>query len=608
MRLALVALLLANACITAPPLKPPSEWAAVAYDVDLVVEDPARDALYVRTGGFMQALAQPDAEGNFPVAPPIGRIPNGAQALVTVAGSVWWRAQGDVGKPPPFESLDGVLLETPLIGPGKGQPRPLFVSGQREPEGGPADAERPANHAIPDDALVNVRGIYALAASSLGLTVIDLEGGEVRTFKRAGLVRPAISSDGRYGAAYMGLGPRPGVKETRTGEVPLVGVFEGPKPLAVYELQNAPDALYFGAGALYAKIGRTLFRHDLEHPQKARTTTREEAILRHRDGMVVAMEEALEAGDVARAVDAVDVLEADGLLETIGIEGKRVVEEVRAEARPLFEAAVAKAERDGRGDLARVLNERMRLIDGRVARDVKVSASTLAIAVQPDEWSAISEADLAAFFRARPALSRVSGCGAASTADACLDLRVGASTRREPCPSGAFCDGLPGLRDVAAGILAKRADCLGDGDVLLDETEGAPVSRFSCDSQDRIKAGRFFNAALVLSRHSGTRELAFFRAHLTTASATSPEVVFLSTSTQLASAVATALVGTSGEAPFAGALPNRAIVWWLDAGAPVSESYGGRTAESAVRGAIAGDATAHRQGRAFTASPPPPNP
>lgn len=511
-----VLLLLLAGCAAAPVRKPPADWELAADDVELVVEDVVRDTLYVRAHGRTGTFAPPaDPADPAPAAPKLSAVPAGAEAFVTAARGLRWRV-GDgpwqgwdpgPGRPAdapagplfadhlePFSVIDGVLVETPRFGPGQGRPRAVTLLGKeaKAPQG-PGDVATPPPEpagAIGPDAVANGRGIYALVASSRGVLALDLANESTRSFQRGAAVRPAISSDGLFAAASMGVAPRP----ARAAGAPTetIGLFEGPKPLAAFPIPARPKALYFAAGALFAALpDGTLWRHALDQPPRARPTRREEAIIHHRDGLLVGMREALEAGDLGRAGDLLAVLQDDGLVDLPDAEAQALATELNSKARPLFERAVAQAVDDGDHDLALALDRRLQLVDGQGAGVQGLRLPTLQLAVRLLAKAEVRPPDVDAMFTNHPEFERVERCRPAADrgpSTVCLELTL---PPRPPGPrSGA-------VRAAAERLLSLRGACSDGGTVMLEGDP--PVSTDECEAAPAVRQAAQAFAATVLA-------------------------------------------------------------------------------------------------------------
>ena len=440
------------ACATAPVARAPvPEWHLLADEVRLVVDDPSVDAIYVRGHGKTAAFG-----GHGAPVPSLDEVPDHAQAFITAARGLRWRVGGGrwhgwdpgPGRPPdarpnplaamtlPPESIvDGVLVRVPFLGPEQGLPEPLALL---DPGTTVANAVAAARDAI------------ALVASSRGVTTLALAQGTRRSFPHGAPVVPAISSDGLFEAAALGTvslalqrGAAPVPRE-------VVGLFSGAKPLRAWPLRQRPVSLHFAAGALFAELpDHTLWRHELGVVTHPRLTPEEQALLRSRDALERALEQALDANDVAGAIDSLDALYARGFMDLPSPAAQALAAQARARARPLFERAVQKALAAGDFDLALVLDRRMTLIDGHGAGAEAASVPTLQVALTAEPGAAVTERELDHLITEHRELQRVQRClphAQRGPASVCLELKFLAR------PAGSIAT----VREVAVRELARK--------------------------------------------------------------------------------------------------------------------------------------------------------
>lgn len=531
MRLGLMPLwaTLIGACASSviPTAREAVQWKGVKGGVELVVEDPSRDALFVRARGQTSAIADGEGGAALRTIPALDEVPAEALAQVTALRGLRWLQPGkadarwqsgarprdafgafDLGLPP-WAVVGGVVVETPLFGPGQGRPRPVWtpLASTRSADGASSVADEPMvaapQVALSDRSLAAGRdGVVVLVADGRAhrldvdagqLALLDLQGA------RALDVRPAVGPGGEVFALAVSVPATVPPAPDHQPQAVLVGLPDGTQRLL--PIPRMPRALYLAAGHVYVLLeeegDRRLYRHEVRPWPRAGLTSREAALLEHRAGLLVGLEEHLAGQRLAQAVDWLDLLRVDGLLDAPDAAEAALVQDVVAQAHARVEEAARSAFLRGLPEQAWAFDRRAVLLDGKRALPQDVTPPSLRLRLSTRGAGIAAEA-VAEFFAAHPAfIEREAPCESGS-AVACLELVVRAPSY-EPAQAQALIDGQ--LRSLAAEYLRRRADCAGDGRVLLDDTAGGPRAAFSCDLDHRVgPVAEQFLAALQARR------------------------------------------------------------------------------------------------------------
>lgn len=504
-------------CASGPRAGGAADWQLVGNPVDLVVPDAAHDALYARTKGRLVRFGPAPVAGERLIdLGAVATTPKDAEAFVTYAGGVrartesgrwegWSAGPGRGLEPRPsalamelpvWSVVDGVLVETPRLGPGHGIPRPVALLD--------------ASPAVAAGSVAAARGPLAFVASSsafLALLNAEAPSPVARVFGKAQPIAPAVSSDGSFGAVSMGItpiAPRPGA-----APVPLetLGLLEGVKPVASLPLRQKPSSIHFADGALFVHYADgTLWRRrvELPHPASAALTPRERQVLRHRDATLAQFKLALESGELVRAADLWESLQDDGLLDTVPPAARALRDTLSARARPGLVRALAEAKRNGDQELALVLERRARMLDGEGADGAMLRMPVIQLAIRRDADSPVTEAAIDELFTRRPDLERAELCRPAAeraSSAVCLEL-----TFRTPKPS-------PGeVHEAARAWFVARGACPADSPVRL--VGEPPRAEFACEAAPGVHEAReafvqavraFVGVPVVVVTNAGVR-------------------------------------------------------------------------------------------------------
>lgn len=530
MRIATLGLwaVLTCACASSQPTaRDAVQWKGVKGGVELIVEDPSRDALYVRARGETSAIADGEGGSALWAIPPVDAVPGGALAQVTAVRGLRWLQPGkadarwqsgarphdafgadDLGLPP-WAVVGGVVVETPLFGPGQGVPRPVWTprAAPRLADGASSIADEPVPTPSPvvlsDRSLAAGRdGVVVLVADG-GAHRLDLGTGELEALDlqggRALDVRPAVGPGGEVFALAMSVPATTPPSPDHQPQAVLVGLPDGTR--RVIPIPRVPRALHLAAGHVYVVVeeegDRRLYRHEVRPWPRASLTAREAALVEHREGLLVGLQEHLAGKRLAQAVDWLDLLRVDGLLDAPRADEAALVQEVVALARPRVEEAARSAFLMGLPERAWAFDRRAVLLDGRRALPQEVTPPTLRLRLST-EGAGISAEEVAAFFERHPALdAREEPCEPGS-AVTCLELVLRAPPY-DPAKAQGLVDAQ--LQTLASEYLRRRAACEGDGRVLLDDTPGGPRAVFSCDLDHQVgPVGSQFAATLRARR------------------------------------------------------------------------------------------------------------
>ena len=89
----------------------------------------------------------------------------------------------------------------------------------------------------------------------------------------------------------------------------------GGKVIAVVPMSRPPAAVHLAAGALFAEVveegNRRLYRYPRPDWPSPAPSAREAALLAHRRGLLLGLREAFDAGDLATAVDRLELLQRE---------------------------------------------------------------------------------------------------------------------------------------------------------------------------------------------------------------------------------------------------------------------------------------------------------
>lgn len=487
----LLALLAAlSACRPAVRPAPPTPWDTVARSFDLVVADPAFAALHVRTPYGVVTFA-PRGSGEGLLLPSLLDPPAGAVARVTATRGLRWFAPdsgwGSSGPWPrgapavaEFAIHAGVLFATPLEGPGHGFPRPACL----------------LPDSIPDAAKVTGRDETAIAVHGGRAFVIDLATCEVRAPDLGGRrvlpVTPALDPAGVFAAvAYLDDLP---LARVTSDEAPAprfgVAVFQPRQSARLVPLEVPPLALHLAAGALFAEVAagesRRLLRHEVPEISGPHRTAREEALRRFREDLLDRAAGLLGRARVAEALDLVDLLVGEGLLDTLDEDEVDLLARVKTAARTRLETEAEKALTSGSLLLAALIDRRGVLIDGRtlLSGPAELPALTVSVVAAPETEVGFSlvqrvlgeETSFTLADTCRPPEERGPG-------EPCLELSLVTEPVTAAERGRLLLDNQRALRAQSSQWVARREACLTSVRVVLREEPSGPRAVVACEAE-----------------------------------------------------------------------------------------------------------------------------
>lgn len=472
---------------TRPSVQTP--WERVVGSLDLVVSDPTRDAIHVRTPYGPVSFAPPEAGKAALQAPSLRQPPAHAAATLTDHGALRWHVAGQgfggmgtrSGKAPglpEYAVSAGVLFRTPLEGPGVGRPRPVCIA----PKG------------VADDVLIHGRGAAAVAIARGRATLVDLGSCRSRTLdvgpRRILPVAPAFDPSG----GFVALAAEENLALTRVDpdapppprfRVVLARTDTGALVDAV-PLEFAPAAVHVAAGSLFAQVGdapRLLLRHPhaaLDSVEPWRTPD-EEDVAELRERLLDEIRENHTKGRIGEAMDRVFVLERTGLLDHPTDDERALVSRVKVAGRVRLEAELEQASDEGDLFFAAVLDRRAALIDGKRRFADGFGVPQLAVSVAAHRATRIDPALVRRALEA-PWREVVDGCdGMRATGVPCVELELSVTkyptAERVRLRNGV----MRRIQRVASSWLSRRRICTEEGAFLLEHTEAGPLVARECD-------------------------------------------------------------------------------------------------------------------------------
>lgn len=457
--------------------------------LDLVVADPTRNAIHVRSPYGPVTFAPPRAGKDALRAPSLRKPQAHASATLTDHRSLrWhgaergWEGMGGLSTKAPglaeYAVRAGVLFHTPLEGPGFGRPVPVCVA----PKG------------VVDDVLIHGRGRFAVSVARGAARLIDLETCRSRVLdvgpRRVLAVTPAFSPSG----GHVALAAEEEMPLTRVEpnapppprfRVVLVRTDTGALVDAV-PVEVAPAAVHVAAGSLFAEVGERP-RRLLRHPHaaldadEALRTTREKDVAELRARLLDEVRENHTRGRIGAAMDRIQVLERDGLLDDPSDDERVLVNRVKTAARVRLESELELAVDEGDLHFAALLDRRAALIDGKRRFSDDSGVPQLAVSVLAHPSTQIDR-KLVQRTLGAPWREVVSDCGGLHAMDVpCIEMELKVKTH-PPAERRRLREGvLRSIQRVASSWLSRRRACAGEGDFLLEHTESGPLVARECD-------------------------------------------------------------------------------------------------------------------------------
>jgi len=447
--------------------------------IQLVVDDPAEDLLYVKMGGKISVLSADGRTDPLPSAPPLKDVPDGALATIDPSRGLrlfdpergWLRVtssgKAPLGGPwqvpmPRFSVVEGVLVEVPLAGPDQGRPRPRCV----------------LDTALPSDAVLWGRDELVLFAGKSGAGFVEPVTCDVLPVGAPGYVplavRPGLALDGTHAAFAF-------KKESAAARgSKFVVVLTTQRGLVdTLSLAREPLSIRFGAGALYVEVpndtgGRQFMRHVPASAIPFEPSARDRALKRHADGLRIRVREAMDENALIDAVDHLDLLRSDGLVDQLTAEDAALTQEVVQKARPLLADAAKRALSDGETSLAAVIDRRAAVLLGKTVLEHAPSLPSLQLGLTTAPSAQVDVALVAAVYKRGEWIRHVETCKPKSERGSgipCLDLRLDAGA----LPADTT------VRNVAAEFARKRQTCVDDGAVNVEDGPAGPRSAWTCD-------------------------------------------------------------------------------------------------------------------------------